>query len=328
MTLLIAEEDVRTLLSTELAIPVIEESFRMAGEHTAENVPRLHLFTKKGYMKIGPGALYEHQAMGFKVVANAGASTGLNMLFSTETGELLAIVQSNAVSLFRTSAVAAVAIKHLSPPDVDAIGLYGAGRQAEAHLIAASLVRPIRKAFVYSRTPANREAFARKMTDRLGYEVVAVDKPEIVAQSAKIVMAVTNTEAPVVFGKWFTQPALIISAGANHWYERELDEKIIEMAKLVVVDDREHAKVECGDLKWAIDHGIKTWDQVENIGDVLTGRVKVPDFSKNTIVFESQGLGIHDVAISVKAYQLAKSKGLGQEINLTGKANPKQVVRS
>ena len=328
MTLLIAEDDVRALLSTELAIPVIEESFRMAGEHTAENVPRLHLFTKKGYMKIGPGALHEHQAMGFKVVANAGSSTGLNMIFSTETGELLAIVQSNTVSLFRTSAVAAVAIKHLSPPDIDAIGLYGAGRQAEAHLIAASLVRPIRKAYVYSRTQANREAFARKMTDRLGFDVVAVDKPEIVAQSARIVMAVTNTEAPVVFGKWFTQPALIISAGANHWYERELDEKIIEMAKLVVVDDREHAKVECGDLKWAIDHGVMTWDQVENIGDVLTGRVKIPDFSKNTIVFESQGLGIHDVAISVKAYQLAKAKGMGQEINLTGKANPKQVVRS
>lgn len=328
MTLLITEEDVRALLSTETAIPVIEESFRKAGLRTAENVPRLHLFTKKGYMKIGPGVLNDEQAMGFKVVANAGASTGLNLLFSTETGELLAILQSSAISLYRTCAVAAVGIKYLSPADADTVGLYGAGRQAESHLLAASLVRKIRKAFVYTRTPANREAFARKMTEQLGFEVVAVDAPEKVAQSAKIVMAVTNTETPVVLGKWFTKPCLVISAGANHWYERELDEKIIEMAKLVVVDDREHAKVECGDLKYAVDHGVMNWEQVENMGDIVVGRVPVPDFAKHTIVFESQGLGIHDVAISVKAYQLAKAKGLGQDLPITGKADKKQVVRN
>ena len=161
-----------------------------------------------------------------------------------------------------------------------------------------------------------------------GARRIPVISPEIVAQNSEIVIAVTNSETPVVFGKWFNRPGLVISAGANHWYERELDEKSFELATLVVVDEKEQAKIECGDLMWAIDHGVLNWGQVEELGDVVVGRVPMPDFRKSTIVFESQGLGIHDVAISFKAYELARANQIGQEISPTAAPFPKQVLRT
>ena len=89
-----------------------------------------------------------------------------------------------------------------------------------------------------------------------------------------------------------------------------------KLAKLVVVDDREHAKVESGDLLYAVSHGLLRWDLVSNLGDVVAGKAKLPDFSSGIILFESHGLAIEDVAIAARAYELAKAQGLGREIDL------------
>ena len=46
------------------------------------------------------------------------------------------------------------------------------------------------------------------------------------------------------------------------------------------------------------------------------GRVKVPAFDSGTILFESHGLAISDIAISAEAYDRAKAAGVGREIEL------------
>ena len=71
-----------------------------------------------------------------------------------------------------------------------------------------------------------------------------------------------------------------------------------------------------GDLLWPIDHGLLRWEKVEELGDVIVGRVPLPDFSSGTILFESGGLAIEDVSIAALTYELARSHGLGTEINI------------
>ena len=73
MTLLITEQDIQKILSIKIAIPVIEEMFRMAGEGTAENSPRMRMPFAKGFLQFGAGALHEKKVMGFKVWANFGS---------------------------------------------------------------------------------------------------------------------------------------------------------------------------------------------------------------------------------------------------------------
>jgi ornithine cyclodeaminase/alanine dehydrogenase-like protein (mu-crystallin family) len=82
------------------------------------------------------------------------------------------------------------------------------------------------------------------------------------------------------------------------------------------VDEKEHSKVESGDLLWAIAHGMLRWEQVWNLGDIVVGRAPVPDFKAGTILFESHGLAIEDVAIAAKAYELARAQGLGSDVSL------------
>lgn len=318
MTLFITEQDVEQLLSIRAAIPVIEEVFRAAGEGTAENPPRYRMPMKKGFMQFGPAALHAKQVAGFKLWANFGSPLKQvwDFLYSMETGELLAIIQAHSISKFRTGAATAVAVKHLSPSEASVVGMYGSGRQAEAQLEAVCAVREIRTVAVYSRTREKLEAFCRKMAHKLKIEVIPVAGPQLVPRNADIVVTITQSETPVLYGDWITRPCLVVGAGANHWHEREIDETLVERAKMVVVDEKEHSKVESGDLLWPIAHGLLRWDQVWNLGDVVVGRAPVPDFKAGTILFESHGLAIEDVAIAAKAYELAKAQGLGTDISL------------
>ena len=228
MTLLITEQDIREMLSIKSAIPVIEEMFRMAGEGTAENMPRVRMPFAKGFLQFGAGALHGKKVMGYKVWANFGSPLRqvFNYLYSMETSELLAIIQAHAIGTCRTSAATAVAVKYLSPADAGVVGMYGAGIQAEGQLEAICAVRPVRRARVYSRTRESREAFCKRMAARLGIEVIAVESPELVPDGADIVVTITKSDTPVLFGDWIKRPCLVVGAGANHWYEREIDHKI------------------------------------------------------------------------------------------------------
>ena len=85
---------------------------------------------------------------------------------------------------------------------------------------------------------------------------------------------------------------------------------------MIVVDEKEHARIESGNLLWAIGHGLLTWNQVQNLGDVVTGRVPLPDLRKSTILFGSHGLAVTDVAMAARTYELARAHGVGTEIRL------------
>jgi alanine dehydrogenase len=324
MTLLITEDDVKKLpLSIEAAIPIIEETFRMLADTSGDNGPRLRMPFNNGFMQFAPGALHEKKVAGFKLWANFGRGTGVHKgspgydyVYSTETGELLAIIHAYLIGKYRTSAQSAVAVKYLSPPDASSIGLYSAGRIAEGQLEAVCRVRPINRVRVYSRTPKDRVAFCERMSKRLGLEVIPANAPEEVPRDADIIITASTSEVPILFGDWITRPCLIVAAGANHWYKREIDEKVVTRADLVVVDEKEHAKIESGNLLWPIAHGLLTWNHVKALGDVVAGRVTLPDLRKSTILFGSHGLAITDVAMAAKTYELARAQGLGTEIKL------------
>jgi len=314
----LTESDIEGMLSIEAAIPIIEDCFRSSGEGNAENPARFRMPIRKGFLQFGPAALHDRDVMGFKLWANFGSPLRQvwDFLYSMQTSELLAVIQAHTISKYRTSAVTAVATKYLSRPDAQIVGLYGSGRQAEAQIEAICQVRPIDRVQVYSPTKANREAFCAKMSERLKINVVPMDSPEDVPNQADIIVTMTKSETPVLHGSWLKGPALIIGAGGNHWFEQEIDGAVVEAASLVVVDEREQAKVEGGDILWAAGHGLITWDKVENLGHVIVGRVPVPDPANNTILFESHGCAMTDVAIAAAAYDIAVQRGLGRQLEL------------
>ena len=98
------------------------------------------------------------------------------------------------------------------------------------------------------------------------------------------------------------------AVGSNVATKRELDRALLERVGVLVVDDREVAANECGDLI------ANEWDQtgVVTIGDVLTRRAPGRSSIEELTLFESQGLAVQDVVCGAHIHKRAKEMDIGQ----------------
>ena len=197
-----------------------------------------------------------------------------------------------------------------------AVGIIGSGYQAETQLEAVAHVRNVAVAYVYSRDPGNRERFAAKMSERLGFEVRTADSADSAAD-ADVVCTITSSVDPVIQGEWIKPGTHINAAGNNSWMKRELDTRTVVMPDIVAVDDVEQAKTECGELMRAAEAGHFNWDTAVPIHDIVSGGRPGRSSKDDITLFESQGIALEDVAVCDRIVELALKRGIGHELPAT-----------
>lgn len=134
-----------------------------------------------------------------KLPATDGQYNGFVTLFSTNTGEPLAMFPDAIVQHFRVAGSSALGAKYLADDDASVLGMLGAGWQARSHLPALDIVLDLDEVRVYSPTPSSREGFVEEMQDQVSPTVEAVDAPEKVFDGADVVQCVTNASEEPVF---------------------------------------------------------------------------------------------------------------------------------
>src|SRR5918912_694655 len=123
-----------------------------------------------------------HPAFGLKAICvfpgNAArgkdAHQGAVLLFSAESGELLAVINASAVTAVRTAAVSGVATRALAREDAGDLAIIGAGVQARWHIEAMSQVRRIRRCRVASRRPERARQLAEELQGSYQFPIEAV----------------------------------------------------------------------------------------------------------------------------------------------------------
>jgi len=316
LAIFLMENDVKEILTMDMALDTVEESFRLMAEGTASNSPRSRIRLPNGVLNFMAGAAPGIGVMGFK---SYGVTRGNPVKFyvqlsSTETGELLAVIEASDLGQIRTGAASGVATKYMAKEDASSVGVIGSGYQARTQLEAVCKIRPITSARVYSRKPENREKFAADMSASLGIEVTASESGEACVKDVDVVITMTSTSRPVLEGDWLSPGTHINAAGANHWMRRELDGKAVGRADVVVTDDIEQAKLECGDLIYPNEFGTIRWEQVISLSDVVAGVAKGRNLAEDITLFESQGLALQDLTTGMRIYNIAKERGLGQQL--------------
>jgi ornithine cyclodeaminase/alanine dehydrogenase-like protein (mu-crystallin family) len=229
------------------------------------------------------------EVMGIKFVtfypANAGRGIPTHnatiLLYRTETGEPLAAMDGRLITEMRTAAVSAAATKHLARSDARVLALLGSGVQARSHLEALRRVRRFAEVRVWSRTSAHAEHFARE------HGVDAAQSAETAVRGADVIVTATGAVEPILRGTWLKRGAHVNAVGACRPDWRELDEDA--MANTVVVDSREAAKLEAGDVVLA------RASIYAEIGEIFAGTKERPPDSSTT-VFKSVGLACEDIA--------------------------------
>lgn len=315
--LYLTEDDVRQVLTMDVALPAVEAAFRKLSLDEAENVPRQRCQTDHVMLHVLPAAAKTLGALGYKAYTTSKAGARFHVtLFDPKTGEITAHLQADYLGQVRTGAASGVATKKLARPDAATVGLYGTGKQARTQLVAVCKVRPVKRVHVYSRDEAKRTAFAAEMTRECGTEVVPVTTPEEAAEGLDVIITATSSREPVLRGAWVTNGTHLNLIGSNFLAKAEVDADVFRRAAIVTADSKEQARLEAGDFTAALRDGVLQWSNVTEFAHVLTGRYPGRQSPTDVTVFKSLGLGIEDIAVAVKVVELARQRGVGREFPL------------
>ena len=238
MTVLLSNDEVDRLLTMRDCIDVLERAYPELGEGVGVTRTVSQIFTPTQHSK---DALYSFKSMDgvapFAEVAAIrlaseiltwpkdasgrakkvrigaapnGRFIGLVMLFSTRTGEPLAIFPDGVIQRMRVGATTGLGAKYLARADATEVAMLGCGWQAAAQVLAIMEVRKVEKVRCYSPNAERRAAFAQEMRGKTGIEIVASATPQEAVKGADVVLCATNSWSPVFFADWI-EPGVHIS---------------------------------------------------------------------------------------------------------------------
>ncbi|SRR5579884_389997 len=312
----LSDQDLQPLISYADAIELVEAALKDLAALSASNRPRQRVRTGRTGLNVLVAAHPSGGCFGFKAYSSGPGSPGMfNWLYKAEDGSLAAILQANWLSLARTSAASAVATRALARPDAKVAAFLGAGRQASGQLPAIALVRSFEEVRCYSPSGTSAERLAEQAR-QMGLNARACKTAQEAVDGADVVTTATHGQSIALEGRWLKPGAHVNAMGVNRGTDREIDAEAVLRAGVIAVDNLENAHIEAGDLIPLVESGAGqlSWDRVHDIGAILNGAAPGRQSPDEITLFESQGLGIEDMAVSAAAYERAVKKGLGQPL--------------
>ena len=318
MTLHINEGEVKSVLSMALAMEAVETISRRqaAGEVLVHARRRFEL---------PGGAFFHHMAaadLTEKLVASkqytyvGGKLKFVVSLFSTESGDLLALIEADVMGQMRTGAASGVATKFLARADASSAAIIGTGGQARTQLEAIAAVRKLEQVKVYGREAARRESFAREMSAKLGVRVEPAASSAEATKGAAVVCTATTASHAVVDSSAISPGTHINAIGANHMKKRELDAETVAKCDRIFVDSLEQSRLEAGDLVLGFAGHEKRWDGVRELSSLVAGICQGRTGEAQITLFKSNGIAAWDLAAAAAVYRLANERGLGRALPL------------
>ena len=290
----LSEPEIAKVLTYERLIPAMERA--LAAFSAGEVIqPKRHVLAiEEGQRYFGAMPAVTRDGMGAKLVAffpkNAAAGRPTHLativLFDTDTGSPLAVLDGRLITEMRTAAVSAAVTRYLAPANARVLALVGSGVQAHAHLQALRHVCRFEEIRVWSPTAAHAQRFATQHGAR-------AMELEAAVRGADVIVTATFAREPLLKGEWLKPGAHVNAIGAALPTWRELDDAAMTGSTLIV-DSREMALSESGDVI------LSKAPIFAEAGEVFAG-TKQPA-REATSVFKSLGLAVEDIATARLVY--------------------------
>ncbi len=243
------------------------------------------------------------------------AHQGGVLLFSGQTGELLAVMNASAITEIRTAAVSGVATRALARKDASELAIIGAGVQARSHLEAMACVQPIKRARLVARRFERAQALAQAMQPKFPFPIEPSQSAEEAVRGSDLIVTATTSFEPVVKREWISAGVHINAVGTYSPKAREIDTATMAAATLFV-DRRESALHEAGDYILAAAEGAIGPDHIRaELGEVLIGAHSGRTSDDEITVFKSLGLAIEDLASAAYVYEKGTQESAGRYVD-------------
>jgi alanine dehydrogenase len=323
--LLLTHSDVAALLDLPACVEAVEEAFRLhgAGKTAAPGI--------LGFPY--PGGGFHIKAAGldlsrryFAVKTNGNYSSnperfglpaiqGVIVLCDGENGSPLALLDSIEITVARTGAATAVAARHLARKGSKVATVCGCGNQGRVQLRALALVCPLVRAHVFDLDAVRAERFAGQMSQELEIDVRPTRDLRLALSESDVCVTCTPSRR-FFLGREHVRPGTFVAAvGADSPEKQEIDPRLVASSKLVTDIRAQCASI--GELHHALAEGLMSMENVHaELGEVVAGTKPGRESDSETIVFDSTGTALQDVAAAAVVYEKAVAAGAGLRVAL------------
>lgn len=301
-----SKEDIRKRVSMSRAIDMMRAAFLQLSSGGAVVPVRTVIESRdhNGRVLFMPSYSAEFGLFGLKMVTvfhnneaiNLPAIQGKMLLMDGVNGTPLAVLDAEYLTALRTGAASGLATDLLASQHAEVLALFGTGVQAETQLDGVLAVRPIKEVIVFGKTEKRTIAFCDSVKQRSSCRIHVGTLEDL--KRADIICTATTTTAPLFQLEQLKPGVHINGIGSYKPTMQEIGSNVIAQS-ILIVDQREAALSEAGDIMIPIQQGLITEDHIHaELGEVISGFKKGRTNELQVTVFKSVGNAIQDLAIA------------------------------
>jgi ornithine cyclodeaminase len=329
--LILKESDISSMITMSDIIEADKEALSIYSSHKS-NIPlrsNLDIPEYKGQCLFMNGYAAPAKALGVKIVSvypeninkNLTSVPATMVLVDAETGVVNSLIDGTYLTRLRTGAISGLATDILSRKDSKILALFGTGGQAVTQLEAVLTVRKIEEVRVFDIFQDRAKEFAKKMSEKFSKKfnvrIIAAESSDKAIENADIITTVTTSKKPVFDASKVKKNVHINGVGSYTPDMQEIPEDILVKANKIYVDTRDGAINESGDLITPIKKGLIKKEKINGeLGEVINGQIKGRENDDEMTFFKTTGSAVLDLVAAQKIYEMAKTKGVGQIVDL------------
>lgn len=314
--IVLSKEQIEEMVDPDQMMDQIEEAYRIYGSGEFYMPPRPTVEHENKQLMYMP--CYTKDIIGTKILSifpensklGLPSIDGIVLLNDYTTGAPLAVMDGQSVTAWRTGAVGGVGIRHLSRKDCRTVGIIGAGMQGFHQAVYACAARYIHTVYVFNHSDRDLTDYLerlKKAIDKEDVKVVQCKAVEELVRNSDIICTTTPSTTPVLpDDKELLRGKCIIAIGSYMPEMREIPDAVLDLVDNVYIE-LPYACEESGDLSQPLASGKLTKDRVKLMHEYLvSGEKEIKE--GQTTYFKSVGMGLFDVCIAQKLYEVAKEK--------------------
>ncbi|HEY7350170.1 MAG TPA: hypothetical protein VH599_17760 [Ktedonobacterales bacterium] len=328
--LIITADELRQAVPMREAMEAVASAFAQLSNQQADVPLRPHVSVPPtdGLLLVMPAYLSGSGALGVKLLTlflhnperhHLPSINALVLLFDSDNGLPLALMDGGWLTALRTGAASGVATRLMARQDARVLALFGAGAQALPQAWAVCVARPIERLWLVNRTPAHAERLAEQLRafgTPIPADVRVASSATEALREADVICCATASPTPLFDDADLRQGAHINGIGSYRPTLQEVPAATVARAR-VVVDERRAAWAEAGDLVIPREQGLLDESHISGeLGELVLGRVAGRTDDAQITFFKSVGNAVQDMAVVQLAVQQARALGLGTEVHL------------
>ncbi|MDQ6753814.1 MAG: ornithine cyclodeaminase family protein [Actinomycetota bacterium] len=305
--------DARTLsvlMPPAAAVAALEDGLR-DGLDPESDAPRLFSPLAAGEFLLMPAESSRYAGIKVVTVAPENPSRGqpkiqgTYLLFDAQTLTPLAAFEGAELTLIRTPAVTAMAVKHMlaagGRESIDRLVVLGTSLQAARHIQAVTAIMAVAEVVIIGRSGSPADDHARELARACaGRSADARAGGHSDIPGAEAIISATSSPTPVFDGSAVASDAVVAAIGAHGLGAREIDEGLVRRSD-IVVEGRASALRESGNLMSARSGAEWEHHRVTNLAELVAGGFRRTPGAPS--LYSGVGMSWEDLVVASGAFE-------------------------